>query len=188
MSLWRPSGTSFFDSMAKKYKEKKIPFFISNGIRTILFVATLLMLFGIVGGKKGFVIYHYLNPFNLFNFDFDAQSILIAVIVTLVAAVFTYRPFCSFICPFGFISWLLERISIFKVRIDHEKCVNCGACADACPNNSAKGNLEKKVLYQDCFSCGRCLNSCPVNAIHYCKSLPGEQLSCSENDDDNDDE
>ena len=51
----------------RRLKQKKLPFFFTNTIRAGIFSAMLLFLFGIVGGRKGTVIYHYLNPFNLFN-------------------------------------------------------------------------------------------------------------------------
>ena len=79
----------------------------------------ILFMLGIIGGKKGFVIYHYINPFNLFNFDFDELSIVITLVVVFIVGSFIYRPFCQFICPFGLISWLAERFSIFHVNVDH---------------------------------------------------------------------
>ena len=115
------------------------------------------------------MIYHYVNPFNLFNFDFETFSILLTVIIVLVLSFAIYRPFCQLICPFGFISWIAERFSIFRVRINREKCTQCGACIEACPLESAKGLVEGKMFSADCFSCARCLNVCPVNAIKYDK-------------------
>ncbi len=150
-----------------KIKRHKMPFWLTNTIRFGLFCVVLLFLFGIVGGKKGFVIYHYFNPFNLFNLDFEHWLILLTVVVFLTLALFTYRPFCQFICPFGFISWLAEKLSIYRVTIDKDKCNECGACIKACPLGAAKGKVENKTFSADCFSCARCLNTCPVDAIHY---------------------
>ncbi|MDP8230399.1 MAG: 4Fe-4S binding protein, partial [Candidatus Gorgyraea atricola] len=108
-----------------------------------------------------------LNPFNLFNLDFEAFSILLTVIIVSLVSFIAYRPFCQFICPFGLISWIAERFSIFRVRIDKEKCVQCGACIKACPLGAAEGRINRKILPADCFSCARCLNVCPVDAIQY---------------------
>ena len=151
----------------KKIKKRKLPFILTNSIRVGLFIAMLLLLFGIIGGRRGFVIYHFMNPFNLFNLDFEALSILMTVIIILSAAFFIYRPFCQFICPFGFVSWIAERFSIFRVRIDAEKCTQCGACNKACPLEAAQGRVDGKRLPADCFSCGRCLKVCPADAIKY---------------------
>jgi len=159
----------------RKVKQWKTPFWLTNTIRGGLFCVALLFLFGIVGGRKGFVIYHYLNPFNLFNLDFDHWLILLTVVVFLTLAFFTYRPFCQFICPFGLVSWIAEKLSLYRVIIDEEKCTKCGACIKACPLHAAKGKVENKTFSADCFSCARCLNVCPVDAIHYCLIWPKRQ-------------
>ena len=153
--------------LTRKISHFKVPFIISNTIRSLLFITMIVLLFGIIGGKKGYVIYHYVNPFNLFNFDFDRLSIIVTLVGVFIAGLFIYRPFCQFICPFGLISWLAERLSIFHVKIDHSKCTKCGVCIDVCPLDAAKGFVEKKRMPADCFSCARCLNVCPVDAIHY---------------------
>ena len=153
--------------MLRKMKRKKLPFAWTNTIRAGLFLAMLLFLFGVVGGREGTVIYHYLNPFNLFNLRFETISILLTIIVFLAASFFIYRPFCQLICPFGFVSWIFERFSIYRVRIDEGKCVQCGTCIKACPLDAAKGRVAGSKLPADCFSCARCLNVCPTDALQY---------------------
>jgi len=160
----------------RKIKKRKLPFIFTNTIRVCLFIAMLLFLFGIIGGRKGFVIYHYINPFNLFNLDFETLSILLTVIIALLASIAVYRPFCQFICPFGLVSWIAERFSIFRVRIDKEKCTQCGACIKACPLEAAEGRVNGKKMPADCFSCARCLNVCPVDAIQYASFLRKDAL------------
>ena len=151
----------------RKIKRWKAPFWLTNTIRGGLFLVMLLFLFGIVSGRKGFVIYHYLNPFNLFNLDFDHWLIVVTVVVSLTLAFFTYRPFCHLICPFGFVSWIAEQVSLTRVKVDHEKCTDCGLCIKACPTQAAKDRVLNKLFGADCFSCARCLNVCPQDAIRY---------------------
>ncbi|MDP8233724.1 MAG: 4Fe-4S binding protein [Candidatus Saelkia tenebricola] len=151
----------------RKIKKRKSPFVFTNTIRASLFIATLLFLFGIIGGRRGFVIYHYINPFNLFNLDFETLSVLLTVVIVLLLSFVFYRPFCQFICPFGFVSWIAEQFSIFHVRIDKEKCILCGACIEVCPLEAAEGLVNGKKIPADCFSCARCLNVCPTDAIKY---------------------
>ena len=155
----------------RKIKKRKLPFMLTNTIRACLFIAMFLLLFGIIGERKGFVIYHYINPFNLFDLHFETFSILLIVIITLLLSFIAYRPFCQLICPFGLISWIAERFSAFRVRVDKEKCTQCGACIKACPLEAAAGLVNSKKMPADCFSCARCLNVCPVDAIQYTSFL-----------------
>jgi polyferredoxin len=127
----------------------------------------LLVLFGVVGGKKGYVLHHALNPFNLFNLDFELPSIMITTVASLVIGAVMYRPFCRLICPFGLISWFAECISLYRVRIDKQACTECGACIRACPSGTAKARVYEKKVVPDCFSCARCLNVCPEDALDY---------------------
>ena len=163
----------------RRIKQKKLPFILTNTIRACLFIAMLLFLFGVFGGRKGTVIYHYVNPFNLFNLDFETFSILLTVISTLLGSFIIYRPFCQFICPFGFVSWIAERFSIFRVRIDQDECTQCGACIKACPLEASKGLVAGKKMPADCFSCARCLNVCPVDAIQYTSVFKIGLTKCS---------
>ncbi len=151
----------------KKIKRRKVPFVVTNTIRSLIFATMLLMLFGVFGPGQGFVLYHYINPFNLFNLDFETVSVVVTILVVVAVSFGFYRPFCQFICPFGLLSWLLDRLSIFRVKVDHDLCTECGACINACPLDAARDRVAGKIFPAECFSCARCLNVCPVDAISY---------------------
>jgi len=151
----------------RRLKRKKLPFALTNLLRGGLFLAMLLLLFGLLGGAKGFVVYHFMNPFNLFDGSFETPTILATVVLALGLSLVVYRPFCQLICPFGLISWLAERVSLARVRVDHQRCNGCGACARACPLESAAHKVAGKTFGADCYSCARCLNVCPHEAISY---------------------
>lgn len=148
-------------------KGKKLPFLLTNTVRIALFLAVLCVLFGVAGGRKGVVLYHYLNPFNLFNLDIESVGVLLTILLALGGSFFFYRPFCQFVCPFGLISWIAERVSILGVRIDKDACTQCGACIRACPSAAAEDRVQAKRFPADCFSCTRCLNVCPSDAVRY---------------------
>lgn len=150
-----------------KLKRNRLPFVWTNAIRVMLFAVTLLLLFGLIGGRKGLVIYHYINPFNLFNLDLGTIGVGATVIVALVGSFFVYRPFCHIICPFGLVSWICEQLSVTRVRINRDACTQCGACIKECPSEAAKDRVYLKRLPADCFSCARCLNVCPRDAIPF---------------------
>jgi len=74
-----------------KNQEKKTPFCAHKHNPCMPFYNHIsFSVLGLFGGRKGFVIYHYVNPFNLFNLDFETLSLLLTVIITLlVSLVFT---------------------------------------------------------------------------------------------------
>jgi polyferredoxin len=156
--------------LMKKIKQKKPPFIFTNAIRTTLFVITAWLLLAAGPTSRNRSLFHNLNPFNLFDWRFENAVIAGTVVIVIVMSFAIYRPFCQLICPFGWVSWLVERFSIYRVRINRNRCINCGACVKACPTESIKGLVKGKIMTADCFSCGRCLNICPVDAIQYaCK-------------------
>ena len=63
---------------------------------------------------------------KLFTWKF---SILLSVIVL---SVLFYRPFCKWLCPLGAFYALFNRVSLFQMKVDKNKCVSCGKCAKAC--------------------------------------------------------
>ncbi len=153
-------------------KKHKLPFWPANAMRIGLFmlcIAGLVWnLFGL--SRQGRVIYHAINPFNLFELHITGVIIALYIAATLVLSLFFYRPHCYCVCPFGLLSWLLEKISVFKIRIDRQACTDCGACIRACPGAAMKGLQEKAAFPADCFSCGECLRVCKADALSYAAS------------------
>jgi len=155
-------------------KKKRTPFWLSNSIRIILFLIFLILLFGWIPGLQEQSIYRFINPFKLFEWDFRMTTpIIIAVI--LVPSIFYYRGYCQWVCPFGLLSWLIQDLSIFRVRVNRATCINCGKCVRACPTNAAKDIYEGKRIKVDCFSCSRCLTVCPNGSLQYRISRSGPE-------------
>ncbi len=83
----------------------------------------------------------------------------VLMISIIVGCVFIFRMFCRFICPLGALYSLFNRISLFGVKVDNSKCVNCGLCVKKCLSDI------KKVGDRECISCGDCVSVCPTKAI-----------------------
>lgn len=91
----------------------------------------------------------------LFSWKF---CVLVAVVV---ASVFIYRFLCRFICPLGAIYSLFCKISLLGVKLDKDKCINCGLCIQGCKMDI------KHVGDHECIQCGECISVCPVQAISW---------------------
>ncbi|MFC1504210.1 4Fe-4S binding protein [Spirochaetota bacterium] len=153
----------------KKIKKKiRIPFYITNGIRSILFVIFLCLIFGWIFGVDKFIIYHHTNLFKVFSNNLSKGAIVLLPIIIIISF-FIYRPYCQLICPFGLYSWVLENLSLFRIRVDHTKCTNCNKCVDVCPTFAAKSRVDgtSTAYKSECWSCGKCIEACKFDAIKY---------------------
>jgi len=149
-----------------RLKKKRTPFWLSNSIRAVLFGIFLILAFGLIFGLKDQSLYRYFNPFRLFEWNFRVTA-PIFVILIFGLSLFHYRPYCMFVCPFGLFSWLIQDLSIFKIRVNQDTCLDCGKCGQACPTGAAEGIIQEKTFKADCFSCARCLNACPKGSLKY---------------------
>lgn len=80
-------------------------------------------------------------------------------VAVVVASIFIYRFFCRFICPLGAIYSLFNKISLLGVKLDKDKCIDCGLCVQGCKMDI------KHVGDHECIQCGECISVCPVQAI-----------------------
>ncbi|MBQ1267603.1 MAG: 4Fe-4S binding protein [Proteobacteria bacterium] len=53
------------------------------------------------------------------------------------------------------------------VKVDHDKCVGCGACEGGCPAEAIKVNDDGKAVCDAdaCVGCLACIDNCPCGAI-----------------------
>ena len=58
----------------------------------------------------------------------------------------------------------MNRVSLFQMKVDKDKCVSCGACEKACKMDV---DVTKNPNHAECIRCGMCMKSCPTNAICY---------------------
>ncbi len=79
----------------------------------------------------------------------------------LVGCVFIFRLFCRFLCPLGAFYGLFNKLSFFGIKVNTDKCTNCGLCVSHCKMDIRHaGDME-------CISCGECVSVCPTKAIRW---------------------
>ena len=86
---------------------------------------------------------------------------LLAAIVLL--SLLVYRPFCRYLCPLGAIYGLFNPLSLYRYRVDAQRCTHCGKCA----RGSVLLAVEpyKTPNSPECIRCGACRSACPTSAI-----------------------
>lgn len=86
------------------------------------------------------------------------------LLLTIVASVLIYRPFCKYICPLGAVYSAFNSVAVFRYQLDQEACIGCGACAASC---EMQVDPIKHINSPECIRCGACKRACPVGAIHF---------------------
>ncbi len=153
-------GISFGKKRDNRFKIK-LPFKITNTIRTLLFITYFIVL--IFGGLS---IYEYFNPFDFLHWGFPFWATVV-MIITLVSGLFIFRPFCYLVCPVGLLSWVLEHFALTRIRLNHETCTDCGICEIKSPCPTIPAIMEEKWSQPDCHACGRCIETCPEGALEF---------------------
>jgi ferredoxin-type protein NapH len=96
-------------------------------------------------------------------------------LVVVLPLLMKRRAQCGLFCPFGAFQSLAGLINPYRVRIDKDKCNQCGACVGECPTFSiTEETLAKHKVSISCTRCGRCMEVCPRGAVQY--SLLGVPL------------
>ena len=96
------------------------------------------------------------------------------LVLIVVASIFIFRAFCRFLCPLGALYGFFCRIAMLGVKIDKNKCTDCGLCIGVCKMD------PKRVGDHECIHCGACISVCPAKAI----SWKGSNLFVRNNDTD----
>jgi len=124
----------------KNYKLSKVVSTVLSMIPWIYLVFAILY----AVTRSSFIICQF-DPFiGIFRLGGDIGLITFGVLL-LIAAIFTGRPFCRFICPYGALLSLFSRVSIWKVEITQSPCINCELCHNACPVDAIKPPYDNKV-------------------------------------------
>ena len=86
------------------------------------------------------------------------------LLVVMVLSVVFYRPFCKWLCPLGAFYALLNKVSLFQMQVDPNKCISCGKCAKACQMDV---DITKTPNHTECIRCGMCVRACPTHAVAF---------------------
>jgi Pyruvate/2-oxoacid:ferredoxin oxidoreductase delta subunit len=144
-------------------RQVKLPFALTNSVRFIF-----LCLFTFVAFAWGVDIIEPIDPFKVYKPGYLGISGGIFLAALLVASLFIYRPWCHLFCPFGLISWFVEKSSLVKISVNYETCIACQKCATACPSTVMDAILRRnKKTIPDCFACYRCREVCPTDSISF---------------------
>ncbi|MFL7810910.1 MAG: 4Fe-4S binding protein [Anaerolineae bacterium] len=169
-----------WDELFSRIRVRKRPLFRKIDRRWIyLPFAVLLAIVLLSALTYGPVYCEWLCPFKIVT-EFQAPSSALAIfqiatfvslfigLVVVLPLLSRRRVQCGLFCPFGAMQSLLNKINIFEVRIDTEKCSKCQRCLRSCPTFSLdESSLESGKPLLTCTKCAACIDACPQGAIAY---------------------
>lgn len=170
-----------FSSMCKKQKKTLNHNFIWIPFAILFVILLMSLLFSTP------TYCWWLCPFKAVTEGHDISTSLIiiqtVIFITIFIALIIVFPLitqkrtqCAFFCPFGAFQSIVDKLNIFSMRIDKNKCINCKLCINECPIMAKnEQSIKNGTSGFTCMKCGKCLDICPQNAIAFhLKCLPKE--------------
>ncbi|MGC8836190.1 MAG: 4Fe-4S binding protein [Infirmifilum sp.] len=78
----------------------------------------------------------------------------------------------------------LERLPLFRVDVDKDKCTLCGACANSCPTHAltlTRGDqYSLSFNHSSCIGCNTCVRVCPEAALRLARAANPRLLTSKE--------
>ncbi|MEE8168104.1 MAG: 4Fe-4S binding protein [Candidatus Hydrothermarchaeales archaeon] len=109
--------------------------------------------------------YNRIADAKMLEFWINPGATTIKIMLVLVLLSIPLKNFwCRYLCPYGALLGLFGFFSPLGVTRDQEKCIKCGACSRACPNQ-IKVDQGLRVDSVECTSCLDCIESCTPRAL-----------------------
>ncbi|MCD6399282.1 4Fe-4S binding protein [candidate division WOR-3 bacterium] len=88
-------------------------------------------------------------------------KVSILVIIVLLS-ILIKRPFCRTLCPLGAFYSIFNKISVMRMKVDMDRCIECDLCQEVCPMDI---KIYENPDSLECIRCNKCIRICPTNAI-----------------------
>lgn len=140
--------------------------------RTLPYWLTSWLKFGrpgilIIGVILALLLRTFAAPVNVV-----AGSVVLYVVASIVFIGILSKKFggmvhCISFCPMGLFISVLGRLSFWRIKVDKEKCDDCGTCEKTCQYRAITlDSRQKGKTLMRCSTCRDCLAGCSRKAIY----------------------
>ena len=105
---------------------------------------------------------------------------LFAGLVVVLPILTKRRIQCGLFCPFASFQSFFNKLNVFDIRIDKDKCSDCNHCVTTCPTFSIdEASVARGSTLMTCTKCGHCVDACPKKAVffHIRGTQPGTAMN-----------
>jgi len=139
----------------------KVPFRIQPQFDRWLRFFKYFILFAVVAVSM-FSVYpplHSICPVRAI-FSFHLNTILLGFVLVLfvLSSMLNKRFTCKYLCPMGAVLTIFNKFSLIHLRVNQEKCANCGRCDNECPMDITA--IPENLDSPECIRCLECLETC----------------------------
>lgn len=116
-------------------------------------------------------VFELFGSYSIKPIGYKAVRLELIVFPIIMLAIVGYlsfnygRLYCNTICPVGTLLGFLSKYSLFKIKIEDEKCKSCGKCEFVCKAECIDSK-NKSIDFSRCVGCFNCLTVCPSNGIN----------------------
>jgi len=146
-----------------------IPVKKKKTLQTKLLPAVALAIVLILSAVLAVPVFNIASPvfalMRVLIFGVGIEIILFAMVIC-AAFIWGQKIWCRTLCPLGAIYGLLGAKRRLAIKVDNDKCINCGRCEKVC----TMGTSPLKNSFADactCTNCGDCVDACPKKALSY---------------------
>ncbi|MDD5455059.1 MAG: 4Fe-4S binding protein [Candidatus Ratteibacteria bacterium] len=86
------------------------------------------------------------------------------LVIFLIWMIVSKRPFCRVVCPLGATFSLFNKVSLFRMVVDKDKCIECDMCYKNCPTGV---KVYEDTNNPDCIRCLNCVKTCKYGALSF---------------------
>jgi len=100
-----------------------------------------------------------------------------SIALILAAVLKDNRAFCKYVCPIPVLMKIGTPFSIWKIKIEKDKCTGCKLCEKNCPMDVqllAYMKAGQRIASSECIACQQCVNICPENVVQFTKGFDFE--------------
>ncbi len=147
----------------------RVPYALDRGLALLKYAVLAVIIY--FTAKVGELVFRGYDPcYALISRNGEDITIWAYVIcgVIAVGSLFIMVPFCRWLCPLAAVFTPFSRVGFTRIQRNSQTCVDCGACARACPMGIRVDKLPE-VTAARCTSCLECLCACPpkISALRW---------------------